>query len=277
MKKIILKICFLFFVQVLFSNSNTYYNKNLKNAKNFNIDIMNVEVKLTEENYEYLKNLGIIESFLFNYFTEIDFEEGTLLIFWKYQQEYISNGFFKNIKYISDSRPGLRLYFKNSGDTKYTRAINKNYFKVEERTEKAEVFNLKAVKRSIQNDNIFKECVDIYQIVSFLNKNICIILSCYIFPFKTWKEDGYNKAVTSDNIIEIFGLPDLVESYYFKWPDKETKNGIYYSPDVKYSESGEHWRYNKYPDLVIDISSGKKVRTFGTDRNQDFYKKVKIK
>ena len=117
--------------------------------------------------------------------------------------------------------------------------------------------------------------MDIYQIVSFLNKNICIILSCYVFPFKTWKKDSYNKAVTSDNIIAIFGLPDLVESYYFKWPDKETKNGIYYSPDVKYPESGEHWRYKKYPDLVIDISSGKKVRTFGTDRNQDFYKKVK--
>ena len=94
MKKIILKICFLFFVQVLFSNSNIYYNKNLKNAKNFNIDIMNVEVKLTQENYEYLNNLGIIESSLFNYFTEIDFEEGTLLIFWKYQQEYVSNNFF---------------------------------------------------------------------------------------------------------------------------------------------------------------------------------------
>ena len=195
------------------------------------------------------------------------------MIFWKYQQEYVSDSFFKNIKYSDDSRPGFRLYFKNNNESKYMQAIDQNYFKVGDKTEKAEVFNLKAEKYKTENDNIFKEYIKQYQVIKFLNKNIGFVLTLYVVPFKTSKVSAYSKATTSDEIIKIFGLPDFVESYFFKWPDKKTKNGIYYAPKVNYSESGEHWRYKKYPDLVIDISAGK-VRNFATDIEiQQFYNK----
>ncbi len=257
-------------VNEVFAASNIYYNKTIKNSKNITIDIENVEVKSTYENLDYLKNLGIIEDSLFHYFTEISFDEGSLIIFWKYQQEYITDNYFKTIKYIDEMRPGFRLYFKNNNESKYVKAIDQNYFKVGDKTEKAEVFNLKAEKITT-GDEIFKECVKQYQIVNFLHKNICIILSLYVVPFKTLKNERFDKTNTSDSIIEIFGLPDLVESYHFKWPDQKSKNGLYYSPDVNCPESGEHWRFKKYPDLVIDISSSKMVRDFATNRNQEFY------
>lgn len=274
MKKLFLGLIILFSFYDVFAASNIYFNKKIKNAKNFeiNIDIKDEAIKSTFDNYEYLRNQGIIEASLFNYYAEISFDEGTLIVFWKYQQEYISDNYFKNIKYIDDSRPGFRLYFKNNNESKYVEAIDKNYFKVRGKTEKAEVYNLKAEKLNIENDDsVFKEYVKQYQVISFLNKTICITISLYVVPFNTYKNGDYIKATTSDSIIEMFGLPDLIETYFFKWPDEKLKNGLYYSPDVYHSESGEHWRYKKYPDLVIDISSGKRVRDFSTNRNQKFY------
>ena len=65
-------------------------------------------------------------------------------------------------------------------------------------------------------------------------------------------------------------MPDSIETYSFSWPDQKTMNGIYYSPEVNKPVWGEHWRFKKFPDLVIDISG--KVNNFATDRNIKFYR-----
>jgi len=51
-------------------------------------------------------------------------------------------------------------------------------------------------------------------------------------------------------------------------------NGIYYDPKISAPVWGEHWRYKRYPDLVIDISGGGKIQNFITDRDYKFYSEV---
>lgn len=270
MKKKILKFFMLIMVNLLFAAPSVLYNKNVKNAKNFDIDIMDVVFKPVKDNYENFLGLGIV-GVGYNYYTEISFDEGTLLILRKYQREYVNGNFFNSLKkldFISKNKPGFTVYFKNKDEKKYSKAIDGCYFRVGDKTEKVEFFYLKAEKRTIADDDVFKECVDLYIMVTFLGKTICIINPCYLLPFKTAKDD-YDKAATTDDIIKLFGLPDLVDSYYFKWPDEKTKNGIYYSPDIDRSAMGEHWFFKKYPDLVLDIS-GKKVKNFTTFVNDYF-------
>jgi len=255
----------------LFAEGKITYNKNIKNPKNFVIDNLDNSYKNIYENLEYLRSMGINDFSLFNCFKEIEYPEGTLLIMWKYEKEYVSSNFSKDIKkFISEARPALRLYFKNKNETKYTKAVDQKYFKVGDKTEKASVYYYKTEEYSIENEVPFTNAILSYEIVEFLNKKNCITLPCYIVPFKTIKNENWDKATSSDEIIELFGMPDSIEKYSFSWPDQKTMNGIYYSPEVNKPVWGEHWRFKKFPDLVIDISG--KVNNFATDRNIKFYR-----
>ena len=71
MKKLFLGLIILFSFYDVFAASNIYFNKKIKNAKNFeiNIDIKDEAIKSTFDNYEYLRNQGIIEASLFNYYS----------------------------------------------------------------------------------------------------------------------------------------------------------------------------------------------------------------
>ena len=270
-KKILFSLLVLFVFHNLFSAENTIYNKNIKNPKALIVE-EEIETKKSKDNAKYLESVGIYDYEIFHYFTEINYETGSLIILWKYNQEYVSEDFYKGIKnYISEARPALRLYFKNLNEEKYTKAIDQKYFKVGDKTEKANVYYLRAEKSLLENEDPFKEKITLYEIVEFLDKKLCVKLSCFIVPFKTLKKESWNKATSTDQIVEMFGLPDLIETYFFEWPDEKTKNGLYYTPKVNSPISGEHWRYSKFPDLVIDISEGKKVRDFSTNRNNKFY------
>lgn len=128
----------------LFAEGKITYNKNIKNPKNFVIDNLDNSYKNIYENLEYLSSMGINDFSLFNCFKEIEYPEGTLLIMWKYEKEYVSSNFSKDIKkFISEVRPALRLYFKNKNETKYTKAVDQKYFKVGDKTEKASVYYYK--------------------------------------------------------------------------------------------------------------------------------------
>lgn len=211
----------------LFAEGKITYNKNIKNPKNFVIDNLDNSYKNIYENLEYLSSMGINDFSLFNCFKEIEYPEGTLLIMWKYEKEYVSSNFSKDIKkFISEVRPALRLYFKNKNEIKYTKAVDQKYFKVGDKTEKASVYYYKTEEYSIENEAPFTNAILFYKIVEFLNKKNCITLPCYIVPFKTIKNENWNKATSSDEIIELFGMPDSIEKYSFSWPDQKTMNGI---------------------------------------------------
>lgn len=262
----------------IFAEGNVTYNKNIKNPKNFVIDNLNSSYKKSFENIDYLNSVDVYDYYFFNCFTEIEYPEGTLLIMWKYEKEYVSSNFVKSVKkFISEARPALRLYFKNTNETKYTKAVDQKYFKVGDKTEKASVYYYKTEECNVENEAPFIKYIQTYEIVEFLGKKNCINLPCYIVPFKTLKYESWDKATSSDEIIELFGMPDSIEKYSFSWPDRKSKNGIYYTPEINKPVWGEHWRFKKYPDLVIDISAGKKVNDFATDRNIKFYQASKEK
>ena len=75
----------------LFAEGKITYNKNIKNPKNFVIDNIENSYKNIYDNYEYLNSMGINDFSLFNCFKEIEYQEGTLLIMWKYEKEYVSS------------------------------------------------------------------------------------------------------------------------------------------------------------------------------------------
>lgn len=264
-------------LQIVNAESKIYYNKNIKNPKQFSADVIITNSKSIYDDLDILKLQGISISdiAIFNYYQEVAFENGTLILAWKFNTEYVSDSFFKGMSaYLSEMRPSISLFWKNS-DEKYQKAIDKKYFKVSNKTESANIQYLKMEKQSI-SDNVdgIKEKVVISEIIQFQGKTILITLDCLILPFKTHEKVNWNKATSSEQVIALFGLPDKIETYSFKWPDKKSKNGLYYNPEINHPVSGEHWRYAKYPDLVIDISEGHKIRRFGTFRDFNFYNQV---
>nr|DAX76402.1 MAG TPA: Lysis protein [Bacteriophage sp.] len=254
------------------SAGSVRYNKTLAQV-DLVFDMYLNEPKDVYSNFEYLSAQGISDIAIFNYYQEINYENGTLIAFWKFQDEYVSDSFFRGIKYIDESRPAIRLYWKDKG-AQYQPAIEKKYFKVNERTEIATVKYLKAERIKIEDDSPFKEKIVLTEFINFQRKNIGLQVNCYVTPFKTLEKYDWNRATSSDELIEMFGLPDKKDAYSFKWPDKKVKNGIYYDPKISAPVWGEHWRYKRYPDLVIDISGGGKIQNFITDRDYKFYSEV---
>ena len=273
----LLALIFCLQLQTASAETKIYYNKNIKNSKQFSADIIIANPKSVYNDLNILEAQGISMSdiSLFNYYQEVTFENGTLIIAWKFNTEYVSDSFFKGMReYLSEMRPSIRLFWKNSNE-KYQKAIDKKYFKVGSKTETTTIQYLKMEKQDIfDNAEGIKEKVVMSEIIQFQGKTILVTLDCLVLPFKTLEKVNWSKATSSDQLIELFGLPDKIETYSFQWPDKKSKNGLYYSPEINQPVSGEHWRFAKYPDLVIDISEGKKIRQFVTDRDLTYYNQV---
>lgn len=78
----------------------------------------------------------------------------------------------------------------------------------------------------------------------------------------------FNVGDDAKGIIKTFGLPDEAKKYYTSWPESETHDGIFYKPEAGQGGiASEHWRYNKYPHLVIAIVASKLYRIASYDQS----------
>lgn len=65
----------------------------------------------------------------------------------------------------------------------------------------------------------------------------------------------------SADAVELLGFPDSRNPVFVEWPESETIDGIFYSPDARQgSISAENWRYSKFPGAVLSIDGGKVAR-----------------
>lgn len=61
----------------------------------------------------------------------------------------------------------------------------------------------------------------------------------------------------SEKVVETFGLPDRKTNVYVRWPESESLDGLFYKPSASESSiSADHWKYDKYPGLVLSIRDG---------------------
>lgn len=60
----------------------------------------------------------------------------------------------------------------------------------------------------------------------------------------------------SSEVVKVMGLPDSKKTFFVSWPDLEEIDGIIYDPGPGGAASGEHWRYRRFPGLVISIMNG---------------------
>lgn len=253
------------------NRTNIFYNTK--------IDYKTIDIAGVIEGIEFYKDKialnkkGVYQS-TYDYYQEIEYDNGTLLVLFWHKIDYVSAGFWDNINRIENWSPSIILFWRNIGED-YQSAIEKKYFLVNGKTEMAEMNYLKAERNDINNNpQGFKEIIKITEIVTFLGKSYIIETENYVVPFTSENLFSKEIATTSDEIINLFGLPDSREFYSVKWPDDKYMNGFYYNPDINHSLNGEHWRYKLYPDLVIDISSGR-VKNFRANRNNVLYLKWK--
>ena len=65
-----------------------------------------------------------------------------------------------------------------------------------------------------------------------------------------------DKEDDSQEVLKAFGPPDREASYTVAWPDREIHDDLTYVPDPQQVISAKHWRYDRYPFLVISIVDG---------------------
>jgi hypothetical protein len=62
---------------------------------------------------------------------------------------------------------------------------------------------------------------------------------------------------SSDQVVQTLGLPNQKSQLIVSWPRSETRDGIHYGPSASEQVlKADHWRYDKYPGLVISIVDG---------------------
>ncbi len=95
-------------------------------------------------------------------------------------------------------------------------------------------------------------------VVSLANRSVSIPIKVTEVPINgggvlTRTRTG-KPAHTKDEVIKILGLPDKREERYLAWPKSAWVDGIFYSAsDPRYGVSVEHWKYRKYPGMVISF------------------------
>lgn len=86
-------------------------------------------------------------------------------------------------------------------------------------------------------------------VVSLAGRSVSITMNVVELPIN----GGGIHATTKDEVIKILGLPDKREERYMSWPYSGWVDGIYYSDPKVRGVSIEHWKYDKYPGLVISF------------------------
>ncbi|MEM5537948.1 hypothetical protein WNY58_16305 [Neptuniibacter pectenicola] len=74
-----------------------------------------------------------------------------------------------------------------------------------------------------------------------------------------------------DSLIKTLGLPDQKKVYYTSWPCSRSVNGFFYKPSASDSSiRTQHWMYNAYPNMVLEIQ-GDTVTDVSNIRSNKLY------
>ncbi len=64
----------------------------------------------------------------------------------------------------------------------------------------------------------------------------------------------FKKSDSSTEVVKAFGFPTQKESFFTSWPESNNYDNIFCNPSATESIiAAEHWRYDKYPGLVVSI------------------------
>jgi hypothetical protein len=74
-------------------------------------------------------------------------------------------------------------------------------------------------------------------------------------------------GMSANDVIESIGFPSSKKHIFASWPNSRTADKMRYFPRAGKSISGEHWRFEKYPGLVVSIIFGK-VKEIGSCAKQ---------
>lgn len=223
---------------------------------------------------DYLESQGVsfLSLMFYNYYEEVSYENGTLLIIWTYNNIYAANNFLE-WRWLDHPEVSkiVRFFWRNNNES-YTEPVSGKWFSVNGNPEMISIATNTPQKMDTYNDLSFRikdEGISTL-IVTFQEKKIALNFNLIIIPITTGFKDNASKT---DDIIRKYGLPDDIKPFSIEWPDKGIISGFYYKPDVGRAISGEHWRFKDYPDLVFDVLSNGYIRGITTNRDKNFYKR----
>ena len=128
----------------------------------------------------------------------------------------------------------------------------------------------KVTKLGIGNDLTIKKEGNAKIKIEFGNDSFTV-------PIKVVKLDiaeGYiAKGDNGADVVRKFGLPDEEKNIFVSYPHTESRDNIIYSTDARSgSRSAKHWKYKKYPYLVISIVNGKvyKISSYREEGTGEF-------
>jgi len=81
----------------------------------------------------------------------------------------------------------------------------------------------------------------------------------------------FSEGDSTDQIVELIGLPDGVKQVTVSWPKTKQVDEITYMPDAAQRVAhAQHWRWKSHPGLVVAIVDGK-IRTIRTSPERDIH------
>lgn len=261
----------------------TSVNNSLAQEVNFSKIKIDVALSGKEilENIDYLKSQGLSAQSIFdsyNYFQEVPYENGTLLIVWAYNDFFVGKDFLRwkhldiaGVSYL------VKYYWKDTNGVYQEPTANK-WFSVAGKATAVTLSTNTPKKMTTHNDTSFginDEGISSL-VVSFLGKNMSLDFNVFVIPITPGFGGKSEQVSKTDDIITLYGLPDSKTPYAIAWPNEKIVNGFIYFPKPGLPESGEHWRFRKYPDLVFDIiPTNGYIKGITTYRDKELYSKWK--
>jgi hypothetical protein len=188
----------------------------------------------------------------YNYYQEVSYTEGTLLVVWAYNTLYSQKSTERYGNPVEtpsyDVSSFVTFFWKPRNANGYEAPVMKKWFKVNGTPTMLTPSNLTPDNTSGPYNDLsvgFKNFGASTLVFSFLGKSIK--LNVNIVDSQIAKTDNVDK------IIAAWGFPDSAKKVTVIYPNAEIVDGILYNPNAGSLVNVEHWRYKRYPDLVISI------------------------
>jgi hypothetical protein len=88
------------------------------------------------------------------------------------------------------------------------------------------------------------------------------------FPLKIVKSP-VGEGASADDVIKDVGLPSQKEQHSVSWPDSGLWDNILYDPGPEAPALPEHWRFDRYPNLVVAVEGGRVIGISSYDKSAD--------
>jgi hypothetical protein len=232
------------------------------------------------ENSDFFNKEGIRPNSYYNYYQEVLYDEGSLLVLWTLNEFYVSEDIRTDWRTneIEGTRQFIKVFWKEKNG-KYVEPTNHKWFSIGGNATSIEWVSSNEDKAKIYSDTstgIYKEG-SFSIILTFLEKKMAINFNVLVLPvrLKEIYRSGI-KRTTSDEIISMWGLPDNRKKVSVSWPNQAIIDGIFYDPNAGSPETREHWRFKKYPDFIVSvIPHNGYITNFYCSRDKALYKNWK--